>query len=944
MSQETAANGSDRFFVQNKKKKKNLGRRSDFGTEKGASPMRKQMIGLWIMLYAVLSLVSCGGAEGTPFRVPDLQRDATLNSLVTVLIAGVTPSHHTDSENPINLGNETQGMSLTIKKVPGVSFAVRFRGSTETISMQDQGTNQLFTIDLSSTTGGIWPIQITVQSLSAARAVDGNTSQVTLWIALTNDAPDPLIYLSPAYGSTIPPPAVTLRWMPGTDGQNDPIEYYVYGGTTENPPLLSVQSHETFGWTGLQDGVTYFWRVDASDGRSIGQRDITKGPLWAFSVVEQQYHPPSITLLSPEHEATDLATTVQFSWTASPGGLEDQEARADTSILSIAFYLAKGADPFGAPLMLPADATSVTVSFLDYASDYRWQVVVFQNDGQEAESPIWTFQTLSGPVESVIISAQSQPSGGGWIQIDNRGWQTTDSKTYDTGTVVTLAAQAKPGWTFQTWREHDVFVSADNPYHFSAHTNRNLVAWFAQDEEQDNPPPTITLLAPQNGSTNVPLNSTFHWTASPGELDSVENRAGLSLTGFALYVTQSSMPFGTPIMLPNTTTSLPFPIFDYSTDFKWKVVAFQSDGQQTESAIWTFRTQAAPVETVTVSAQRQPSGGGWIQIDNRGWKTTDNKTYNVGTPVTVAAQAQSGWSFQEWREGGIFVGIDNPYGFSASTNRSLVAWFVEDDEDDDDDDDDGPFDYTSPYTGNRLVVNNRNLDGQTYQQTGTLNTTSSERYPLPLDLPLEAYQIDAVIPLPEGLDQHDLVSPTDPAPRYALGDRREFWTHNFRTNSFETINAQLRAVGTHALIWVSDESIDGYNYNLLITDIQASQIANEFDTIIYPAVTTYFYTPSDVNGDGKIAILLFDIQDNFNPITGGAYVGGYFYTGDLYTHGSSNHMEIFYIDLSDDAPYPIGSNRCCPLLFDHSPRVPAYGQLQSKCSDRKRVSHGVMDR
>jgi len=853
--------------------------------------MRKHMIGLLTALCVVFLFVSCGGAEGTAIRVPDLQRDATLNALVRVLITGVTPSHHTDSGNPINLGNETQGVGLTIKKVPGVFFSVRFRGSNEKISIQDQGADLLFTIDLSTTTGGIWPIQITAQSLSSNRSPDGrNTSQSTLWIALHNDAPDPLIYLSPAYGASIPPPAATLRWMPGSDAQNDPITYYVYGGPTENPPLLSVQTHESYVWTGLEDELTYYWRVDASDGRSVGLRDVTSGPLWAFTVVEQQYHHPSITLLSPEDEATDQATTVQFSWTASPGDPVNHGARADASLLAIAFYLAKGESYFGAPQMLPADASSVTVGFLDYESNYRWRVVVFQSNGQEAESPIWTFGTQAALVESVTVSAQSQPSGGGWIQIDDRGWKTTDSKIYDTGTMATLAAQAKSGWAFQTWRENDIFVSTDNPYQFSAKTNRNLVAWFVQDEEENDPPPTIALLAPPNGSTNLPMDITFQWTASPGESNSVENRAELSITGFAFYLAHASAPFGAPVMLPNTTTSLPFTFFDYSTDFKWKVVAFQSDGQETESPIWTFRTQAAPVESVTVSAQRQPSGGGWIQIDNRGWKTTDSKTYNAGTTVTLAAQPQSDWSFQEWREGGVFVGVDNPYVFSANTNRSLVAWFVEDEDDDDDD----PFDHTSPYKGNRLVVNNQNLSGQTYQHTGSLNTASSERHSLPRDLPLEAYKIDAVLPTPEGLDHNDLVSPADPVPRYSLGEQREFWTYNFKTSSFEKINAQLRAIGTHALVWVSDEEIDGYNYNLLITNDQANQVAAEFDATIYPMVTTHFYTPSDVNGDGKIAILLFDIQDNFDST--GSYVGGYFYSGDLYTHGSSNHMEIFYID------------------------------------------------
>ena len=48
-------------------------------------------------------------------------------------------------------------------------------------------------------------------------------------------------------------------------------------------------------------------------------------------------------------------------------------------------------------------------------------------------------------------------------------------------------------------------------------------------------------------------------------------------------------------------------------------------------------------------------------------------------------------------------------------------------------------------------------------------------------------------------------------------------------------------------------------------------MADEFDDVIYPQITQNFYTPSDVNSDGKIAILVFDHHGCGQP--GGGFGG-----------------------------------------------------------------------
>ena len=208
-------------------------------------------------------------------------------------------------------------------------------------------------------------------------------------------------------------------------------------------------------------------------------------------------------------------------------------------------------------------------------------------------------------------------------------------------------------------------------------------------------------------------------------------------------------------------------------------------------------------------------------------------------------------------------------------------------------------DFTGPvYTGKTLLVNNESTDGDSTSYTGSLSlsgySSPSEKIEIPKGLDLDAYRIDFILPNPEA-DLSKLIRPetAGPHPR-AVGERRQFTVHNFRTNSYYQVTATLQAIGTLSYVW-AENTTD-------ITTARAQQLSAEFDGRIYPAVTTNFFTPSDVNGDGKIAILCFDIQDDFE--TTGGYIGGYFSPGDLYDQTGSNKMEIFYIDTFPGMRYP----------------------------------------
>lgn len=205
---------------------------------------------------------------------------------------------------------------------------------------------------------------------------------------------------------------------------------------------------------------------------------------------------------------------------------------------------------------------------------------------------------------------------------------------------------------------------------------------------------------------------------------------------------------------------------------------------------------------------------------------------------------------------------------------------------------DGPI-----FTGSVLLVSNESSDGNSGSFSGGLTpervAISEERTEGPR-LALEAYRVNPIISL-ENPDPSKIITPNEESLQgRAVGDKKTFWTVNFQSNQYEQVTATLQAIGLNCMIWVQNITE--------ITISKAQQLAAEFDNKIWSSVTTNFYTPSDKNGDQKIAILCFDIKDDFDST--GSYTGGYFNSTDLYNQASSNLMELFYIDTYPSMHYP----------------------------------------
>ena len=184
------------------------------------------------------------------------------------------------------------------------------------------------------------------------------------------------------------------------------------------------------------------------------------------------------------------------------------------------------------------------------------------------------------------------------------------------------------------------------------------------------------------------------------------------------------------------------------------------------------------------------------------------------------------------------------------------------------------------------IISNESVNGDSTENTGSFKI-NNKNYVMNKKLSLDAYKMDYNKPFNVTKNKAKQIKRTPFSPHLSLdvGDTKDFWVTNISTNQDYQINAKLTYSGTKANVWVYD------NY---ISPQDAAKLGTEFETKIYKSVTDNFAKESDVDGDGKINILVYDIQDGFSG--SGGYVAGYFYAGDLFDIAHSNHSEIFYID------------------------------------------------
>ena len=196
-----------------------------------------------------------------------------------------------------------------------------------------------------------------------------------------------------------------------------------------------------------------------------------------------------------------------------------------------------------------------------------------------------------------------------------------------------------------------------------------------------------------SGQTKLSAPQNAHWDGTVAKWNSVTGATGYTVylyaAGGSLHskydVTDTQRDFGAA-----------------ATDGRWFEVVATAPNYRNSNAAESPKygeVVTPPETTYTVAVSASPAEGGTVT-------QTGSGTYNDGAAVTVAAIANEGYEFVEWKENGTQVSTDAAYTFIVEGNRNLVAVFK-------------AKEVTPPATTYTVAVSASPAEGGTVTQTGS---------------------------------------------------------------------------------------------------------------------------------------------------------------------------------------------------------------------------------
>lgn len=267
--------------------------------------------------------------------------------------------------------------------------------------------------------------------------------------------------------------------------------------------------------------------------------------------------------------------------------------------------------------------------------------------------------------------------------------------TYNEGTQVNVSANPAPGSYFVNWLEDGEVLSAEQVVVVTMNDDRSIMAVFALNEYEVELLSSPENVGVQTGAgtyqhgqtasiaTSLPHGYTFiHWKEN-GNIFSTS-------PSFQAVVTQDRQFVAYYSVNQYEVTVAPDPdgggqvsgggVFDFGTEITvtaeveegYDFGGWRENGQLVSNELsYTFVVEndrdlvaRFNIKTYLVSLQITPQGSGVV---------SGGGTFNHGATANVAAAIYAGYQFVAWEENGEVVSTNNPYSFTVTSSRSLVA-------------------------------------------------------------------------------------------------------------------------------------------------------------------------------------------------------------------------------------------------------------------------------
>lgn len=393
-----------------------------------------------------------------------------------------------------------------------------------------------------------------------------NLSDTTQWSPVWNfSTMASLTLVGPANGSTMQAPNALIDWS-ATSG----FSFYDYqadtspGFSSPNLQQGSVSASQV-NLANCLFGQVYYWRARARHSTDT----MEWSQAWSMTIVDQ------LTQVSPANGATSVAVNPLIDWSALAGISSYEMCLDDDAQFGSAQCFSIG-----------SGSSQQSVSGLAYGETYYWKVRAIHSSDTSAWSPVWSFTTsfqlTTGPVlNSPADLSTNLPTS---ITLDwgsvagalTYQWQVAENNQFVNAIFGTTSSLTAPvnglqNSTIYFWR-----VRANNGAGFSPWSTAFTFSTIAGSF---NTPPV--LMSPSDLSTGLPLSVNFSWGSVSGAL-SYE---------FAL---DSSNIFSNPFTSTITAAGLNVSSLDYSTQYYWRVRAYDGSNFSPWSVVYTFSTMSNP--------------------------------------------------------------------------------------------------------------------------------------------------------------------------------------------------------------------------------------------------------------------------------------------------------------------------------------------------------------
>jgi len=196
---------------------------------------------------------------------------------------------------------------------------------------------------------------------------------------------------SPTNAAVYMPITTQLSWTGGDPNPGDQVTYDVYFGIDDIPVQLvgNDQSPLSFDPGELAYDLTYYWRIVATDDPGA----VSPGPIWSFSTMSNPNRPPLTPQEpTPENGEQDVAIDRYLSWL---GGDPDY---GDAVFYDL--YFGAGTLPTE-PIISGQTGTMYDPDGLIVGTNYFWQIIATDSQGERAVGPVWNFSTAFPEIGSI---------------------------------------------------------------------------------------------------------------------------------------------------------------------------------------------------------------------------------------------------------------------------------------------------------------------------------------------------------------------------------------------------------------------------------------------------------------------------------------------------------------------------------------------------------------